>query len=116
MRLEVDAMSTKILGMDGLDVSTVDGAEDAMDSVKAALQKVSSNRSKIGAQQNRLEHTIKNLDNVAENTQDAESRIRDTDVTSAMVEYSNHSILLQAGQSMLAQAQQSNQGILNLLQ
>lgn len=114
--LEVDAMSTEILGMDGLDVSTAEGAEDAMDSVRAALQKVSSNRSKIGAQQNRLEHTVKNLDNVVENTQDAESLIRDTDMAGVMVEYSNNSILLQAGQSMLAQAQQSNQGILSLLQ
>lgn len=116
MWLEVDAMSTKILGMEGMDISTVEGAEEAMESVKKALQKVSANRSKIGAQQNRLEHTVKNLDNVIENTQDAESVIRDTDMAAVMVEYANNSILLQAGQSMLAQAQQSNQGILHLLQ
>lgn len=84
--------------------------------VQNAINNVSSQRSALGALQNRLEHTIANLDNVAENTQAAESRIRDTDMASEMVEYSKNNILAQAGQSMLAQANQSNQGVLSLLQ
>ena len=77
---------------------------------------VSSQRSTLGAAQNRLEHTIANLDNVVENTTSAESRIRDTDMAQEMVNYSKNNILAQAGQSMLAQANQSNQGVLSLLQ
>ena len=84
--------------------------------VQNAINNVSSQRSALGALQNRLEHTIANLDNVSENTQAAESRIRDTDMASEMVEYSKNNILAQAGQSMLAQANQSNQGVLSLLQ
>ena len=84
--------------------------------VKSALQTVSTQRSDLGAVQNRLEHTIKNLDNVVENTTSAESAIRDTDMASEMVRFSNNNILQQAGQSMLAQANQSNQGVLSLLQ
>lgn len=80
-----------------------------------AISKVSSQRSALGAVQNRLEHTISNLDNVVENTTAAESRIRDTDMASEMVEYSKNNILSQAGQSMLAQANQSTQGVLSLL-
>ena len=91
-------------------------AKAAIDSVKDALVKVSKQRSDLGALQNRLEHTIKNLDNVAENTQAAESQIRDTDMAAEMVRYSNNNILAQAGQSMLAQANQTNQGVLSLLQ
>ncbi len=97
----------------------VDSYEIANNSIKAiqeAINKVSSQRSALGALQNRLEHTIANLDNVAENTQAAESRIRDTDMASEMVEYSKNNILAQAGQSMLAQANQSTQGVLSLLQ
>ena len=82
---------------------------------KAALQDVSEQRSDLGAIQNRLEHTIKNLDNIVENTTSAESAIRDTDMATEMVKYSNSNILAQAGQSMLAQANQSNQGVLSLL-
>ncbi|MCI6034281.1 MAG: flagellin, partial [Firmicutes bacterium] len=82
---------------------------------KAALKQVSKQRSDLGAVQNRLEHTIKNLDNVVENTTSAESAIRDTDMASEMVKFSNNNILAQAGQSMLAQANQSNQGVLSLL-
>ena len=82
---------------------------------KAALQTVSKQRSDLGAVQNRLEHTIKNLDNVVENTTSAESQIRDTDMATEMVKYSNNNILTQAGQAMLAQANQSNQGVLSLL-
>ena len=84
--------------------------------VKEAIKKVSTQRSNLGAVQNRLEHTIKNLDNVVENTTAAESSIRDTDMAEEMVRYSNQNILQQAGQSMLAQANQAKQGILSLLQ
>ena len=87
-----------------------------MTAYQGAISKVSTQRSNLGAIQNRLEHTIANLDNVAENTQSAESRIRDTDMAAEMVEYSKNNILAQAGQSMLAQANQSTQGVLSLLQ
>jgi len=90
-------------------------ARAAMDTIKTALENVSKQRSDLGAIQNRLEHTIKNLDNVVENTQAAESLIRDTDMATEMVKYSNNNILAQAGQSMLAQANQTNQGVLSLL-
>ena len=83
---------------------------------KNAIKTVSQQRSDLGAVQNRLEHTIANLDNVVENTTAAESQIRDTDMATEMVRYSNNNILMQAGQSMLAQANQSNQGVLSLLQ
>ena len=91
-------------------------ANATLTAVQSAINKVSSQRSALGAIQNRLEHTIANLDNVAENTQAAESRIRDTDMAAEMVEYSKNQILAQAGQSMLAQANQSTQGVLSLLQ
>ena len=84
-------------------------------SIKSALQCVSEQRSRLGATQNRLEHTVNNLNNVVENTTSAESAIRDTDMASEMVKYSNNQILAQAGQAMLAQANQSNQGVLSLL-
>ena len=115
MYLEIDPMNTSILGINDLDASTVDGANHAMDAVKGALQKVTANRSKIGAQQNRLEHTIANEENVVENTTAAESRIRDTDMAKEMVRYSNINILEQVGHAMMAQANQSNQGVLSLL-
>ena len=83
--------------------------------IQKAIDKVSTERSKLGALQNRLEHTINNLDTTSENTSAAESRIRDTDMASEMVEYSKNNILAQAGQSMLAQANQSTQGVLSLL-
>ena len=86
-----------------------------MDNIAAAVKLVSARRSELGAVQNRLEHTIKNLDNVVENTTAAESQIRDTDMASEMVKFSNNNILQQAGQSMLAQANQANQGVLSLL-
>ncbi|MDD6656545.1 MAG: flagellin [Lachnospiraceae bacterium] len=91
-------------------------AQAAIDKVKDALEKVSSYRSELGAKQNRLEHTINNLDNVVENTTAAESRIRDTDMATEMVKFSNANILAQAGQAMLAQSNQANQGVLSLLQ
>ena len=87
----------------------------AIDAIADAVAKVSAQRSLLGAVQNRLEHTINNLDNVVENTTAAESQIRDTDMATEMVKYSNNNILAQAGQSMLAQSNQANQGVLSLL-
>ncbi len=97
-------------------VDTYAKANATITAVQDAINRVSTQRSALGALQNRLEHTIANLDNVSENTAAAESRIRDTDMASEMVEYSKNNILAQAGQSMLAQANQSNQGVLSLLQ
>ncbi len=116
--MNLDAMTAKGLGIVGLRVDGTDdtNARNAIETIKAAITKVSSQRSSLGAIQNRLEHTINNLDNVVENTTSAESQIRDTDMASQMVEYSKNQILAQAGQSMLAQANQSNQGVLSLLQ
>jgi flagellin len=101
---------------DQISVMTHSLAKATLNSVKEALVSVSKQRSDLGALQNRLEHTIKNLDNVVENTTAAESQIRDTDMAAEMVRYSNNNILAQAGQSMLAQANQTNQGVLSLLQ
>jgi flagellin len=101
---------------DQISVMTHSLAKTAIDAIKNALVSISEQRSDLGAIQNRLEHTIKNLDNVVENTQAAESQIRDTDMAEEMVRYSNNNILAQAGQSMLAQANQTNQGVLSLLQ
>ena len=112
----IEEMSSKGLGVEGLKVDTEDDATVSIDTISAAIQKVSSQRSALGAVQNRLEHTIDNLDNVVENTTAAESRIRDTDMAEEMVNYSKNNILAQAGQSMLAQANQSTQGVLSLLQ
>ena len=113
----IQKMDTKTLGINGLDVTgnTPANATYAIDNIEAAIKTVSEQRSGLGAIQNRLEHTIKNVDNVVENTTAAESAIRDTDMASEMVKYSNNNILMQAGQSMLAQANQSNQGVLSLL-
>ncbi len=115
--VNIASMSAKGLGVNGL---KVDGTDDtnalaAIRTINEAIQKVSTQRSALGAVQNRLEHTINNLDNVVENTTAAESQIRDTDMASEMVKYSNSQILAQAGQSMLAQANQANQGVLSLL-
>jgi flagellin len=111
-------MDSGYLGIEGLKVSgkTYLQATGAIDVIAAAIEKVSAQRSDLGAIQNRLEHTIANLDNVVENTTAAESRIRDTDMAEEMVEYSKNNILMQAGQSVLAQANQSTQGVLSLLQ
>ncbi len=114
--LEIGQMNTKILGIYDLDVSSIDGARDAIGRMEPALLKLNDIRSRIGAQQNRLEHTIKHQNNTIENTQHAESVIRDTDIAEEMVRFSKESILEQAGQAMLSQANQSNQGILSLLQ
>ena len=115
--LNLDSMSAKGLGINGLKLDGTDdsNALDAVEKIKAAITKVSAQRSELGAVQNRLEHTINNLDNVVENTTSAESAIRDTDMASEMVKYSNQNILAQAGQAMLAQANQTNQGVLSLL-
>ena len=115
--ISIASMNAKGLGVSGLKVTGDDGVKGraAVSKIKEALQKVSKQRSDLGAVQNRLEHTIKNLDNVVENTTAAESSIRDTDMATEMVRYSNNNILAQAGQSMLAQANQSNQGVLSLL-
>jgi flagellin len=105
-------------GPDGggyISVKTTSTARAAIDNISAAIKLVSARRSQLGAIQNRLEHTIKNLDNVVENTTAAESEIRDTDMATEMVQFSKNNILQQAGQSMLAQANQSNQGVLSLL-
>ena len=102
-------------GVSMLKVSTQDLAQSSIAVVKTAIKNVSTMRSTLGAIQNRLEHTIKNLDNVVENTTAAESQIRDTDMATEMVRYSNNNILAQAGQAMLAQSNQANQGVLSLL-
>ena len=116
--VKIEAMSAKGLGVNGLKVDGTDekNALGAIETIKESIQKVSNQRSALGAVQNRLEHTISNLDNVVENTTSAESRIRDTDMAEEMVNYSKNNILQQAGQSMLAQANQANQGVLSLLQ
>jgi flagellin len=113
----IDTMSSAGLGIKDLNVVDTTGAKAtyAIDAISDAISKVSAQRSSLGAVQNRLEHTINNLDNVVENTTSAESQIRDTDMAEEMVEYSKNNILAQAGQSMLAQANQSNQGVLSLL-
>ena len=119
INVSIDSMKCSGIGItaDNCKVTGTDAtnARTAMKTIKSALEAVSQQRSDLGAVQNRLEHTIKNLDNVTENTQAAESAIRDTDMAKEMVKYSNNNILAQAGQSMLAQANQSNQGVLSLL-
>ena len=115
--VQIDALDTAGLGIQGLNVkdSTGAAATYAIDAINDAIAHVSSQRSLLGAVQNRLEHTINNLDNVVENTTSAESQIRDTDMATEMVKYSNNNILAQAGQAMLAQSNQANQGVLSLL-
>ena len=116
MNFAIGDMSARAIGVADVDISTTDGAESAITTVDDAIKLVSAQRSKLGAVQNRLEHTISNLDNTAENLQSAESGIRDVDMASEMVTYSKNNILQQAAQSMLAQANQSTQGVLSLLQ
>jgi flagellin len=111
----IDAMDAESIGVSDVDVKTSDAATISIVKVGIALDIVSAQRSELGAYQNRLEHTINNLDNVVENTTAAESQIRDTDMATEMVRYSNSNILSQAGQAMLAQANQSKDGVLNLL-
>lgn len=130
IKITITAMSTTRLGISSLkssndditdkttsdsNLTSAEGAKKAISLITSAIAKVSATRSSLGAVQNRLEHTISNLDNIVENTTAAESAIRDTDMAQSMVEYSKNSILQQAGQSMLAQANQANQGVLSLL-
>ena len=113
--VSIGKMNSTGLSVDAVKVSTATQALAAIDTIKTGIQKLNEQRAELGAQQNRLEHTINNLNNVVENTQAAESAIRDTDMATEMVKFSNNNILAQAGQSMLAQANQSNQGVLSLL-
>ena len=117
--MNIEAMSASGIGVDalsGVGVQSVSAAQNSISTIKAAITQVSEQRAQLGAIQNRLEHTVNNLDNVVENTTSAESQIRDTDMATEMVKYSNNQILAQAGQAMLAQANQANQGVLALLQ
>ena len=120
IQLDIDAMDASGLSLGkagkSLSVKSFSAAGNSMKLIQAAIDKVSTQRAKLGAVQNRLEHTIANLDTSSENTSAAESRIRDTDMAKEMVTYSKNNILAQAGQSMLAQANQSTQGVLSLLQ
>ena len=115
--MNIAMMSARGLGINGLKVDgdSSENADSSINTIADALQKVSNQRASLGAIQNRLEHTIANLDNIVENTQSAESAIRDTDMATQMVTYSNNQILAQAGQAMLAQSNQANQGVLSLL-
>ncbi len=115
--MNIAMMSARGLGVNGLKVDgdSSANADSAINTIADALQKVSNQRASLGAIQNRLEHTIANLDNIVENTQSAESAVRDTDMATQMVTYSNNQILAQAGQAMLAQSNQANQGVLSLL-
>lgn len=118
IQIDIDALQSVVgssLKAD-LKTKTATNAQSAIGVVQNSIEKLSKLRSKLGAVQNRLEHTVANLDNISENTQSAESRIRDTDMAEEMVQYSKNNILQQAGQSMLAQANQANQGVLSLLQ
>ena len=114
--LSIDNMDAASLSVNSLDVTSFGAAGSAMEKIQKAIDSVSDQRSELGAIQNRLEHTINNLDTTSENTSAAESRIRDTDMAEEMVQYSKNNILSQAGNSMLAQANQQAQGVLSLLQ
>jgi flagellin len=114
--VSIAAMDASGLEIKDKTAQTASAAAALNEAVKGAIEKLSTQRSNLGAVQNRLEHTINNLDNVVENTTSAESRIRDTDMATEMVKYSNNNILAQAGQAMLAQSNQANQGVLSLLQ
>lgn len=118
IKIDIDALQSVVGSSlkDGLKTDTATNAQSAITVVQSSIEKLSKLRSKLGAVQNRLEHTVANLDNISENTQSSESRIRDTDMAEEMVQYSKNNILQQAGQSMLAQANQANQGVLSLLQ
>ena len=122
IQIQIDNIATSKLGgkgdapkLNAIKLDTLSGARKAISAITQAIAKISDIRSALGAVQNRLEHTIANLDNIVENTTAAESEIRDTDMAATMVEYSKNNILAQAGQSMLAQANQSTQGVLSLL-
>lgn len=115
LTVNIADMSSTALGVGGLDISTQDGANDGINKIDDAIKTVSSQRAKLGAVQNRLEHTVNSLSTAEENLQSAESQIRDTDMASEMIKYTKSNILQQASQSMLAQANQQPQGVLQLL-
>ena len=116
IKVTIEKMNSTGLAVATIDVGSTGDAKRAIDGIKTAITSLNNQRSNLGAIQNRLEHTINNLNNVVENTQAAESQIRDTDMATEMVKYSNNNILAQAGQAMLAQSNQANQGVLSLLQ
>ena len=115
MSISINDMSATALGVKSIDVSTQENANLAVTTINTAIERVSSERAKLGAYQNRLEHTINNLGTSAENLTAAESRIRDVDMAKEMMEFTKNSILAQAAQAMLAQANQQPQGVLQLL-
>lgn len=115
MTVNMNSMSSSDLEVNALDLKSQTGAESAITAIDAATQKVSSERAKLGAYQNRLEHTINNLSTTSENLTSAESRIRDVDMAAEMAEYQKNSVLQQAAQAMLAQANQQPQQVLSLL-
>jgi flagellin len=115
MLINIDEMSAATLGIDAIDVSNHEKASESMAAITEAIKGVSAARSLLGAEQNRLGYTINNLENYSENLTSAESQIRDTDMAAEMTNYTKTSILQQAAQSMLAQANQSTQGVLTLL-
>ena len=114
--MKLPGISTNTLGISAANISTLQGAQNAIGMFSGANNYVSSERSRMGAYQNRLEHTVRNLDNIVENTQAAESQIRDTDMASEMVEFSKNNILAQVGTSMISQANHSSDGVMSLLQ
>ena len=116
MTVSVNDMHTEALALNTVDISTQQGAKDAVSVIKNAINTVSSTRGDLGAIQNRLEHTINNLSVTAENMTAAESRIRDVDMANEMMAYTKNNILVQSSQAMLAQANQIPQGVLQLLQ
>lgn len=116
LKIKISGTSLKKLGLTATSVKTAKSASAAIKQIQSAIKIVSAQRSLLGAIQNRLEYTINNLENYSENLTSAESQIRDTDMATEMVDYSKNNILQQAAQSMLAQANQSTQGVLNLLQ
>jgi flagellin len=118
IKISIDSLKLTDLAISNLNITQASDAQAAIDSngsISASIQKVSKMRSDLGAVQNRLEHTVNNLNNVVENTTAAESQIRDTDMATEMVKYSNNNILAQAGTAMLAQSNQANQSVLSLL-
>ncbi|MCR4648826.1 MAG: flagellin [Lachnospiraceae bacterium] len=115
IEISISAITAASIGIGSVDISSATGAVSALTSISGAINTVSEMRSNLGAIQNRLEHTVNNLNNVVENTSSAESQIRDTDMATEMVKYSNNNILAQAGTAMLAQANQANQNVLSLL-
>ena len=115
LAISIGAMNATTLSINDVSIASDSDAKTAIGKIKSALEAVSAQRASLGAVQNRLEHTVSNLNNVVENTTAAESRIRDTDMASEMVKFTNNNVLTQAGTAMLAQANQSNQTVLSLL-